>query len=442
MTQPLLLTWYGDDLTGSTDVMEALALRGVDAVLFLDIPTDEQRARFPGVRALGIAGTSRSETPEWMDAHLPPVFAAMAAEGAEVSHYKVCSTFDSAPHIGSIGRALELGRTAFGDRPVPVLVGAPQLKRFTAFGTLFAAYRGEVYRIDRHPVMSRHPVTPLDEADLVRHLGRQTPLPITLLDHLTLTGPSALACVDAARDALPGAILIDVLDMAGQAAAGEALQRLAATGSRFVVGSSGVEYALAHAWTAQGRIPGSATFPALEAVDRLAVVSGSCSPTTARQIAFAQTHGFEAIAMDPRLLVHGDEAGFAAVRETGLRALANGASVIVYTAMGPESDLGAEIADAPGARHAIGRGLGRLQAEFVRQAGLARAVIAGGDTSSHALRQLSVFALTARYPIPDSPGSPLATAFSDDPAFDGLQVALKGGQVGGDDYFVRIRDGG
>lgn len=442
MTQPLLLTWYGDDLTGSTDVMEALALRGVDAVLFLDIPTDEQRARFPGVRALGIAGTSRSETPEWMDEHLPPIFAAMAAEGAQISHYKVCSTFDSAPHVGSIGRALELGRAAFGDQPVPVLVGAPQLKRFTAFGTLFAAYRGEIYRIDRHPVMSRHPVTPMDEADLVRHLAKQTQQSITLLDHLTLTGADAAAATDAARDAGVGAILIDVLDLPGQAAAGRALGRLAAAGSRFVVGSSGVEYALAHAWTAEGVIPGSASFPPLEAVDRLAVVSGSCSPTTARQIAYAQDHGFDAIAMDPRLLVQGDEAGYAAVRDRAARALEAGGSPIVYTALGPDSDLGAEIADAPGARHAIGRGLGRLQADLVRRAGLSRAVIAGGDTSSHALRQLSVFALTARYPIPDSPGSPLSTAFSDDAAFDGLQIALKGGQVGGDDYFVRIRDGG
>ena len=42
----------------------------------------------------------------------------------------------------------------------------------------------------------------------------------------------------------------------------------------------------------------------------------------------------------------------------------------------------------------------------------------------------------------DTPGSPLSTAYSTDPAFDGMEVALKGGQVGNDDYFVRIRDGG
>ncbi len=442
MTSPLLMTWYGDDLTGSTDVMEALALSGIEAVLFLDIPDRDQRARFPGVRALGIAGTSRSETPDWMDENLPPVFAALAAEGAEICHYKVCSTFDSAPHAGNIGRALELGRKAFGDRPVPILVGAPQLKRYTAFATLFAAYRGEVFRIDRHPVMSRHPVTPMHEADLIRHLGAQTTLSIALVDPVALTGKDPDASVDRALAGEPGGVFIDVLDLPGQAAAGVQLRRLARAGCRFVVGSSGVEYALAHAFVSGGEASGAGRFDPLPAVERLSVVSGSCSPTTARQIAHAGTSGFTAIALDPRALVAGDEAAVQAVAARAHATLAEGGSVIVHTAMGPESDLGGEIADAPGARHAIGRGLGRLQAELVRRAGLERAVIAGGDTSSHALRQLAVYALTPRLPMADTPGSPLSTAYSTDPAFDGLEVALKGGQVGNDDYFVRIRDGG
>ena len=120
MTTPLLLAFYGDDLTGSTDVMESLALSGVETVLFLDRPTEAQRRRFAGVRALGIAGTSRSETPDWMDRHLAPMFAWLAEQGAEHVHYKVCSTFDSSPAIGNIGRAIELGRAALGGRPVPI----------------------------------------------------------------------------------------------------------------------------------------------------------------------------------------------------------------------------------------------------------------------------------------------------------------------------------
>lgn len=97
LNNPLLLSYYGDDLTGSTDVMEALSSRGVPTVLFTQAPTADQRARFPAVRAVGIAGTSRSETPAWMDAHLAPAFAALKDFGAAVTHYKVCSTFDFEP---------------------------------------------------------------------------------------------------------------------------------------------------------------------------------------------------------------------------------------------------------------------------------------------------------------------------------------------------------
>ena len=78
---------------------------------------------------------------------------------------------------------------------------------------------------------------------------------------------------------------------------------------------------------------------------------------------------------------------------------------------------------------------------MIRQEKLSRAVIAGGDTSSHALGQLGVDALTVRMPLPQTPGSPLCVAHSLDPAIDGLEIALKGGQIGKDSYFSFIRDG-
>jgi uncharacterized protein YgbK (DUF1537 family) len=102
--------------------------------------------------------------------------------------------------------------------------------------------------------------------------------------------------------------------------------------------------------------------------------------------------------------------------------------------------VGAEF-EGEGARHAIGRALGRIERALIERAGLRRAVIAGGDTSSHALRELGVYALTTLLPLPTTPGSPLCLAHSDEAVLDGLQIALKGGQVGGDDYFSRIRLG-
>ena len=436
----LLLSYYGDDLTGSTDVMEALASRGVPTVLFVRLPTTAQIQKFPGVRAIGLAGSSRSETPAWMEAHLAPALTWLKGLSAGFCHYKVCSTFDSSPTIGSIGRAIDIGGRLFDQVSVPLVVGAPQLKRYTAFGHLFAAHRGQVYRIDRHPVMAHHPVTPMGEADLRVHLGRQTSKSIGLIDALALEGDDVDDLVDAAISEGSGIVLFDVADLAAQKAVGRQLVRLGSHRGLFVVGSSGVEYALLSEWERTRLVEGAAPFAPPGPVDRIAVVSGSCSATTARQIRHAQAQGFHAFEIEPRLLASGDSAAVDRAVKRGLETLAEGRSVVLYTALGPETDIGARF-ESDGARHAIGAALGRIERALIEQGGVRRAVIAGGDTSSHALMQLGIYALSTRLPLPATPGSPLCLAHSDDKAFDGLEIALKGGQVGGDDYFERIRLG-
>jgi 3-oxoisoapionate kinase len=436
----LLLSYYGDDLTGSTDVMEALASRGVATVLFTRQPTQAQCERFSDVRAIGLAGSSRSETPAWMDEHLALALAWLKTLGADFCHYKACSTFDSSPSIGSIGRAIDIGQRLFAQAGVPLVVGAPQLKRYTAFGNLFAAYRGRNYRIDRHPVMARHPVTPMAEADLRLHLGKQTDKTIGLVDIAALQAKDVDDRVDAVIAGGAEIVLFDVADIATQRSVGRQLARLRRHGGTFVVGSSGVEYALLNEWERAGLVTGARPFAEPGPVDRIAVVSGSCSATTERQIHYAEAHGFDAFGVDPKGLAKGEGAFASEAIRVGLASLTQGRSVVLYTALGPESDVGAQF-KTEGARHAIGRALGDILGALIERAGLRRAVIAGGDTSSHALRQLGIYALTMRLPLPTTPGSPLCFAHSEAKAFDGLEIALKGGQVGDDDYFEKIRSG-
>ena len=429
----LLLAYYGDDLTGSTDVMEALASRGVPTVLFTQPPTAAQRAKFADARAIGLAGSSRSETPAWMDDHLTPALEWLKSLGAAFCHYKVCSTFDSSPAIGSIGRAIDIGRAAFGQEVVPLIVGAPQLKRYTAFGHLFAAYQGGVTRIDRHPVMSRHPVTPMREADLAVHLAAQTNTPVALI------GLDVLARndVDAVVDAASGIVLLDVCDAATQRAAGEQVRRLAESAGPFVAGSSGVEYALMAALGAGGR----ASFAAVPGLPQILVLSGSCSPTTERQIRHALGHGFAGIAADPLALAAAGSGEEARLVAAALAALDSGQSPLIYTALGPDTDKGPQLDATPGARQASGEALGRIARALIERAGLRRVILAGGDTSSHALGQLDILALITRYPLAATPGSPLCIAHSGAAALNGIEIAMKGGQVGGDDYFAMLRDG-
>ena len=103
-----LLTFYGDDFTGSTAVMEVLSFAGVPTMLFMEPPELDVLTQYPTLQAIGVAGIARSKDPAWMKSNLPAVFEKLKRFGAPLSHYKVCSTFDSAPDIGSIGVATEI----------------------------------------------------------------------------------------------------------------------------------------------------------------------------------------------------------------------------------------------------------------------------------------------------------------------------------------------
>ncbi len=82
----------------------------------------------------------------------------------------------------------------FKNKCVPLLVAAPVLDRYCMFGNLFARMgigsNGKIYRLDRHPSMSKHPVTPANESDLRLHLEKQTTKKTGLIDILQLLNGS------------------------------------------------------------------------------------------------------------------------------------------------------------------------------------------------------------------------------------------------------------
>lgn len=437
-----ILSFYGDDFSGSTDVMEVLALNGLETVLFLDLPDEAQLARFQHCRAVGIAGKSRSQSPEWMAEHLPRIFETLRQLGAPLCHYKVCSTFDSAPHVGNIGRAIEIGQKLFRVSYVPVVVGAPALHRYCVFGNLFATMDGTAYRLDRHPTMSRHPVTPMAESDLLQHLARQTSKRSALLDVLALQSADPVERLQRLLLEKPDIVLLDVLDVACLRQVGRLLWTQRAEPQAFVVGSSGVEYALAAYWRLAGDLP-QADFPSAGMTDRILVISGSCSPVTERQIRWAQAHGFTTVGLDVAQLLSRDgfgEIGIDVV-QSALGELQAGRSIVLYTALGPhwEHLVPSERRDAA-FHERLGQSLGCLLRTLVQQSGVRRTVICGGDTSAHAGSQLGIYALTAHKPL--APGSPMCRAYSEDKLFDGMEIVFKGGQVGGDDFFGLVQKGG
>ncbi|WP_315832709.1 four-carbon acid sugar kinase family protein [Bradyrhizobium prioriisuperbiae] len=442
-----LIAFYGDDYTGSSAAMEALAFAGLPTILFLETPSPERFAAAAQYRAVGIAGVARSKGPEWMDANLPAVFRRLAAIGAPITHYKACSTFDSAPHVGSIGRAIDLAVPLLGGAWHPMVVASPAMGRYQAFGNLFATVHGVGHRLDRHPTMARHPVTPMGEADLGRHLARQTSRPIGLVDVVTMETGRADAALASERNRGAEIISLDVLNRQTLIEAGRLIwthrgERL------FAVGSQGIEQALVAYWQSAGLIAPANHDTTFAAVDRIACVSGSCSPVTAEQIAHAAGHGFEIIRLDAAHAV--DAAQWNRDVEHGavraLQALSAGRDPLLVTAEGPDDPAIAGFRTAivtsgvspDTINDRIGTGLGRALDRILQTAGLQRVVVAGGDTSGHAVRAMNIFALTAIAPL--ASGAPLCRASADTP-HAAVEIALKGGQVGGADLFCLVRDG-
>jgi len=441
-----LVAWYGDDYTGSAASMEVLTFAGLPSVLFLDPPTPDQARRFSDMRGIGLAGTARSQTPEWMDAELPGVFGWLKSLRAPISHYKICSTFDSNPQVGSIGRAADVAAQVFGGW-MPVFPAAPDIRRYQAFGTLFAAGPSGVARLDRHEVMSRHPVTPMDEADVRRVLASQTGCPIGLisLEDLQNAGTASAALQ---RELASGRnlIAVDTVSAADLAQVGALLWDHRNSGM-LAVGSQGIEYALIAHWRREGLIGAAPVVPGAGRSKQMVAISGSASALTADQISHASAHGFSTLALDAAACLS-EPSAIASTASAAIDALSTGQDVLIYSAKGPEDSALKDFRaasdrrglSAGAANHELGTMLGLLLADLLGKTQIKRAAISGGDTSGHAARQLGIYALTAL--APTVPGAALCLAHSQDTRLDGLQLALKGGQMGSLDYFDWIRRGG
>ncbi len=432
MTPPPALLWYGDDFTGATDTLGTAARMGLRALLFLRRPTDVQLAAAGALDCVGLAGAARSMDPDAMRAELAHVVPLFHRLGARVLHYKLCSTFDSAAGVGSIGVALQTLRAALPGARTAIVGGQPDLGRYCAFGNLFAraGSGGEVWRIDRHPTMACHPVTPMGEADLRRHLALQG---LTRLALLPLTAvrdtPAALqAQWDALADTAPDGVLFDVVDNADLERIGALLWHEADRAPLLVAGASSVVQALAP------RIAPShgsqAAAPVAPADGPVLVLAGSLSPVTAEQVRNATS--YETVWLDPQALL--GQPAYRADAAQRITALLRAGRHVLACTVAP----GQAATQAIDAR-ALALAGGALLRDVLHAVPLARIGVAGGDTSSYAVQALDAWGLS--YMAAVAPGVALCRMHSDDGALDGTEIALKGGQMGTPDLFERLVHG-
>ena len=451
--QRLLLAFYGDDFTGSTDALEFLSRAGIKTMLFIAAPTPEQLKSFEGIQAIGVAGMTRAMRPPEMEAVLTSAFTNLKELRPLHVHYKVCSTFDSSPEIGSIGRAIDTGTAVFGNKIVPLLVAAPKLGRYCLFGNLFARMgigsNGNIYRLDRHPSMSKHPTTPATESDLRMHLAKQTSKKIALMDILEMETDKASRLKQLANRMDEGTevLLIDAMNEQHMQHAGEVIDSLTSEQTLFSVGSSGIEMALGHQWNKNNISTSQQEWQNAGASDVLLVASGSCSPVTSAQIAHALEAGFAEIAVDTFILassVYSEEL-LTNYAHQAIALLKENKSVIIHTSSGPGDSRIAETTKLfetglnKSTAELYGTALGFIVKTILNKIKLQRIVIAGGDTSSFAARALEIEAVEMIAPL--SPGAPLCRAFAPGSPANGIEINFKGGQVGKPDYFSQVLSG-
>lgn len=133
--------------------------------------------------------------------------------------------------------------------------------------------------------------------------------------------------------------------------------------------------------------------------------------------------------------------------EQAVQIISQGQNVLLYSALGPDDPMVAstkqKLAASGFSPSQVGELLGEQQGVILRdiltKTGLRRAAVAGGDTCGHILKQLSIYVL--EFIVPLGIAAPLCRASSSNPQLDGMEIALKGGQLGEVDFFSSVLKG-
>lgn len=417
----IALGCIADDFTGATDLANTLVRSGMRVVQVIGVPGTPLDA---AADAVVVALKSRTEPAQEAVRCSLEALKWLQAQGAQQIYFKYCSTFDSTAE-GNIGPVTEALMDALqgedGDAFTIATPAFPENQRTVYQGHLFVGGR-----LLNESGMQNHPLTPMRDPNLVRVLQAQCRRKVGLLGH--------------------GAV------SAGPAAVADAIATLRAAGVRIAIADAITHQDLVHLGTAVRDLPlvtaasglavGLPGNFGIEPSDRAsllppagglrAVVAGSCSPATNRQVRHFIERGLPALRLSPADVEQ--EGGLIErVLAWAQPRLAQG-PVLIYSTADP-ADVRA-VQQRLGAAHAgqlfedtlaaIARG---LVARGVRQL-----VVAGGETSGACVQALQVGQLRIGRQI--DPGVPWCFANAQG-AEPGLHLALKSGNFGTDDFFVK-----
>ena len=416
MSKPLLLGCIADDFTGATDLANNLVRAGMRVVQTIGVPNAPLSAE---VDAVVVALKSRTIAPQDAIDQSLQALQWLQDQGAQQIYFKYCSTFDSTAQ-GNIGPVTEALMHALQTDFTIATPAFPDNGRTVFKGYLFV---GDV--LLNESGMQHHPLTPMVDANLVRVMQAQCKSKVGLLSHKTIAQGTASIGQEITNLKQQG-VRIAIVD----AVSNDDLMRLgpALKGMPLVTAGSGVAIGLPQNF-GLSPTPQASVLPKASGLQ--AVVSGSCSQATNRQVANFKASGRPTFLIDPLHLKGSWEDLVQEALAWAQGHLATG-PVLVYSTATPESvqavqsELGVEAAG-----HQVEQALAAIARGLLQQ-GVHQLVLAGGETSGACVQALSIEQLQIGPQI--DPGVPWCHAHT---PMGGVHITLKSGNFGTDDFFAK-----
>jgi uncharacterized protein YgbK (DUF1537 family) len=416
MPKPLLLGCIADDFTGATDLANNLVRAGMRVVQTIGVPTEPLSAE---VDAVVVALKSRTIAPQDAVSQSLQALQWLQAQGASQIYFKYCSTFDSTA-MGNIGPVTEALMQALDTDFTIATPAFPDNGRTVFKGYLFV---GDV--LLNESGMQHHPLTPMTDANLVRVMQAQCKSKVGLLSHKTIAQGASAIAQEIVQLKQQG-IRIAIVD----AVSNDDLMRLgpALKGMPLVTAGSGVAIGLPQNF---GLTPTPKASVLPKASGLRAVVSGSCSQATNRQVAHFKATGRPAFLIDP-LHLKGSWQDLVNEALAWAEGHLKSGPVLVYSTATPESvqavqsQMGVEAAG-----HQVEQALAAIARGLV-QFGAHQLVVAGGETSGACVQALGIEQLQIGPQI--DPGVPWCHANT---PMGGMHITLKSGNFGTDDFFTK-----
>ncbi|MFM0348787.1 3-oxo-tetronate kinase [Paraburkholderia sp. RL17-347-BIC-D] len=412
-----LLGCIADDFTGATDLASMLVRGGMRTVQTIGLP-----AAGVQVEADALVVALKSRTIPADDAVRQSLNALewLRAQGCRQFFFKYCSTFDSTDK-GNIGPVADALLDALKDDFTIACPAFPENGRTIFRGNLFVGDK-----LLNESGMENHPLTPMTDPDLVRVLQRQTKSRVGLIRYDTvMKGTEAIrARIEELKEDGVRLAIADAMSESDLFTLGKACRDLT-----LVTGGSGIALGLPQNFHSADLLVYAGHADDLPKIDGKAVLlAGSASMATNAQVAEwrASRPSFR---IDPMTLSRGEPVVENAVQFA--RSHEN-ETVLIYATSSPDEvkavqrKLGVEKAG-----HLVENALASIALKL-RDAGVRKFVVAGGETSGAVVQALGVRLLRIGTQI--DPGVPVTQSVGANGEAP-LALVLKSGNFGAVDFF-------